>query len=104
MELIVAHMLGDYFFQNTYIASNKTKSSIVCLLHSVIYTVCVVLICQWFDWRLFIILGTHFLMDRFRIAKYWRRFFSKDEDAPWIITADNSIHLLILWLLSLIQM
>jgi hypothetical protein len=94
-------MMGDYFFQNTYMAINKTKNSLICLLHSFIYTLCVMFICQWFDWRLLIVLATHFLMDRFRLAKYWRKFFSKDEDFPWVITADNSIHLLILWLLSL---
>jgi hypothetical protein len=49
MNLLVAHMMGDYFFQNTYMAINKTKNSLVCLLHSIIYTLCVIIICQWLD-------------------------------------------------------
>lgn len=100
MNLIVGHMMGDYFFQNTWMALNKTKSSFVCAVHCLLYTLPIGIICGWYDWRLLVIFITHFIMDRFRLAKYWRRFFSKDEDFPWIITADNSIHLLILLLLS----
>jgi hypothetical protein len=102
MNLLVAHMIGDYFFQNNWMALNKTKNSLICGLHCLLYTLSISIICQWFDWRLFIVFFTHFIMDRFRLATYWRKFYSKDEQIPWIITSDNSIHLLILWLLSLI--
>ena len=100
MEMLVAHMFGDYFFQNEYIALNKTKNTLVCLLHCAIYTTCVAIICQWFDYRLIIVFLSHFIMDRFRLAKYWTRLISKNEDLPWVILSDNSVHLLVLLLLK----
>lgn len=99
MNLIVGHMIGDYLLQNTWMALNKTKNSLICVVHCFLYTLSIAVICQWFDWRLLVIFITHFVMDRFRLAKYWRKVYSHDEDFPWIITADNSIHLLVLLLL-----
>lgn len=99
MNLIVGHMIGDYFLQNTWMALNKTKNSYICALHCLLYTLSIAIVCHWFDWRLIAIFITYFIMDRFRLAKYWRKFYSGDEDFPWIITADNSIHLLVLLLL-----
>lgn len=37
-SLIIGHLIGDYIFQNDYIAINKTKNSFVCLLYCVLYT------------------------------------------------------------------
>lgn len=99
MNILVAHMIGDYFLQNTWMAANKTKQWTPCLVHCLLYTLSVMVICQWLDWRLLIIFITHLLMDHYRLAAYWRKWFSGDQEFPWIITADNAIHLLILWLL-----
>jgi len=98
--IIVAHMIGDYFIQNSWMAANKTKSWLPCFVHCFLYTLAVLLVCRWFDYRLIIVFVTHYAMDRWRLAAIWRRWFSGDQELPWVITADNSIHLLILLILS----
>jgi hypothetical protein len=99
MELLVAHMMGDYFIQNTWMATNKAKHWFPCLIHCFLYALSVMAICRWCDWRLAVVFLTHYFMDRYRLASYWRKWFSGDQELPWIITADNTVHLLILWLL-----
>lgn len=103
MDLLVAHMVGDFLFQNRWMAINKTNNVLVAFIHASIYALSVMLICGWADWKFYIVLISHFIIDHFRIAKYWRRFFSRDEEFSWMITADQSMHLLILWALSLIK-
>jgi len=100
VNLLVAHMMGDYFLQNNWMAMNKTSKSYICAIHCLLYTLSVAVICQWLDWRLVVVFVSHFIMDRFRLAVYWRRFFSGDDYTPWVITADNSIHLLVLLFLN----
>ena len=103
MNLIVGHMIGDYLFQNSWMALKKTSKTFPCVIHCTIYTLCILITSGWLDWRLLIVFGTHFIMDRFRLAKYWRRFMGdKKEELPYIILSDNTIHLLTLWVLSLI--
>jgi hypothetical protein len=102
MNLLIAHLVGDYLFQNRWMALNKHKNSWVCVFHSTIYTWSIMVICGWWDWRAFVIALTHYLIDKFRIGAKWRQFFSRDTELPWTILSDNTMHLLILWGLSLI--
>jgi hypothetical protein len=102
MQYLVAHMLGDYLFQNRWMALNKQKNKFICLLHSCIYGLSVAVICGWWDWKAVVIVVSHFLIDYFKVGKLWRQFYSRDAELPWMITADNAIHLLILYVLSLI--
>jgi len=99
--IIAAHMIGDFFLQNNWMASKKQDEWFPCLIHCYLYTLSVMLICQWFDWRLILIFITHLIMDRYRLATKWRIFYSGDKELPWVITADNSIHILILYILTL---
>lgn len=94
MNILVAHMTGDYFLQNNWLATNKTSESYICAIHCFLYTLSVSVICQWFDWRLIVVFISHFILDRFRLSA------SGDDCLPWVITADNSIRLLILLLLN----
>ncbi len=100
MVIVVAHMVGDYLLQNDWMARGKRINLLPCLVHVALYTASVALICRWFDWRLLVVAGTHFVMDHWGLATYWRRWFSHDQELPWIITADNAVHLLILYLLG----
>lgn len=102
MNLLIAHLVGDYMFQNRWMALNKHKESWICNLHSIIYALSVTIICGWYDWRYLVIWLSHFFIDYFRIGAKWRQFFSKDTELPWTILSDNIMHLLILWGLSLI--
>lgn len=68
-DQIVAHLVGDYILQSHWMAQNKTKSSWAALVHAVTYTLPFLLITQSVL-ALAIICGTHFLIDRFRLARY----------------------------------
>ena len=103
MNLLIAHLVGDYLFQNRWMALNKHKNAWVCALHSAIYALSVVFICGWFDWRGVILALTHYCIDYLCVGARWRQFYSHDTETPWIILSDNTMHLLILWVLSLIE-
>jgi hypothetical protein len=100
MELLVAHLVGDYLFQNRWMALNKYKNAWICFLHSFIYALSVAVLLGWWDVRFLLVLFSHDLIDYFRIGAKWRQFFSRDTELPWTILSDNTIHLLILWVLS----
>lgn len=102
------HLLGDYIFQNDWMAQNKTKNSYVALLHATIYSLPFLLVC--YSWWWLLIWITHFLIDRFRLSVYWIKFvnwnwgstnFGYKEQTPpfmsiWLmIIIDNIFHLLI---------
>ena len=42
--MIMGHFIGDYFLQNNWMALNKKKNPMICMIHCVIYTL-TVLIC-----------------------------------------------------------
>ena len=101
MLQLIAHLIGDYCLQNQWMADNKTKAWFPAVVHVTIYTlVCFVLLTH--SWAaLAVIGGTHLLIDRFRLAGYWCRFYGVGA-APhvppflsvWLlIIVDNTIHL-----------
>ena len=102
MNILIAHLVGDYLFQNRWMALNKHKNPLICFFHAAIYTLSVMVICGWADWKWYVVLISHFAIDYFRIGAKWRQFFSKDTELPWTILSDNTMHLLILWGLILI--
>lgn len=102
MNLLIAHLVGDYLFQNRWIALNKHKNYWICILHSLINAVSVWIICGFYGWKLGLIFLSHYYIDYFRIGAKWRQFYSHDTELPWTILSDNTMHLLILWGLSLI--
>jgi len=113
-DQIVAHLVGDYLLQSDTMALRKRTSSLWCLIHCACYTVPFLAVTQS-PHALMIILDTHFLMDRWGLARYlvWLRNWigsnqswancSKtgfpDDRPTWLtvwllIIADNTIHLL----------
>jgi hypothetical protein len=64
-----AHMVGDYILQSHYMATNKTKSSRVALYHAATYAVPFLLLRPSFL-ALVIIIGSHFVIDRYRLARH----------------------------------
>lgn len=68
-DQILAHAVGDYIIQSDWMADNKTRRSLAAGVHAITYTLPFLLLTQ--DWRaLAIIAGTHFLIDRFRLARW----------------------------------
>lgn len=109
-DQIVAHLVGDYILQSHWMATEKTKRSLAAAIHAVTYTLPFLLITQSAA-ALAVICSTHFLIDRFRLA----RFVVWLKNGPWLpqtatgyqadvpawlsvwllIWADNTLHILI---------
>lgn len=109
-DQFVAHAIGDYILQSHWMATQKTKNSVAAGVHAVTYTLPFLLITQ--SWQaLLLIMGTHFLIDRFRLARFvvwfkngpWHPLTAtgyQDDVPPWLsvwllIAADNIIHVVI---------
>jgi len=69
MEQIIAHMFGDYILQSDWMAINKSKKTWPCVVHVVLYTACFLFITTSVK-ALVIIAITHFVIDRFGLARY----------------------------------
>lgn len=108
---LLAHLIGDYVLQSEWMALNKTKRSWPAVVHVFFYTIPFCFISTNFE-ELILISGTHFLIDRFSIAKYvanirdyicpiklW--FVKKEDNKPvwlefWLtVIIDNTMHLVI---------
>lgn len=73
MEQLILHLFGDYVTQSDWMAQNKTKQSVPAAAHALVYSLPFLLIVNrahspWMAWL--VILSTHFLIDRFRLARY----------------------------------
>lgn len=71
---ILFHLIGDYLLQNDWIAKNKGRMTntgfLACLIHVVLYTLPFAIYYQSLRATLIICLS-HFLIDKFALAKYW---------------------------------
>jgi hypothetical protein len=82
MEQLLVHLLGDYILQNDYLAINKSKKSLVCLIHVLIYTSCFLLLTV--SWKALLVIGiTHFLVDRFH-TPLKRFIWLRGHLNPWL--------------------
>lgn len=105
---LLFHLIGDYLFQNDWMANEKTRDSKVAVLHAVTYSALFLFIVSPLLWLIIFI--THFLIDRFRLATYWIKLvnwnwkstnFGYANDKPkwmsvWLmIIVDNIFHILI---------
>lgn len=112
-DQILAHLVGDYILQSHWMAQEKTKRSFAAAVHAVTYTLPFLFLIKS-PAALAFIVGTHFIIDRFRLARYvvWAKngyFFTNgatvsvtgyhDDVPPWLsvwllIIADNILHLI----------
>lgn len=116
MEQLLLHLIGDYVTQTDWMAREKTQQNRAAALHAFVYGLPFLLLTQS-GWALFVIVYTHFLIDRYRLARYvvfaknwltdrslrWEDCnttgYHKDTP-PWLafwllIIADNTMHLCI---------
>lgn len=69
MEQLILHLIGDYVTQSDWMANGKTSKYGPALAHATVYSLPFVLLTH--SWlALFVIWSTHFVIDRFRLAKY----------------------------------
>lgn len=87
---MVAHAIGDYVLQSDWMANEKTKRSLAALCHVITYAIPFL----WFrpSWlALTVIVGTHFVIDRWRLARFV--VFAKNYLAPisqWSMWGNSS--------------
>ena len=122
MTQLLCHLWGDYILQSDWMATNKVKSYFAAAIHTLLYSLPFLLLRPSLGaWCL--IAGTHFFIDRFRLARYivwaknwmgpwganllWRNcsktgYLDSDRLGPpawlafWLlIIADNTLHLTI---------
>jgi hypothetical protein len=79
-DMIVAHLVGDYILQSDWMATEKTKRSLAAFAHVLAYAIPFLFFRPSVAAMLFII-GTHFVIDRWRLARYvvWAKNFL----GPW---------------------
>lgn len=113
---IVAHLVGDYILQSDWMVREKDKNSLAALVHVLFYTLPFLLITHN-PVTLAIIAGSHFVIDRWRLARYvvWLKNRPWPGSRPWsecvktgfppdvpiwlaawlLILVDNILHILI---------
>ncbi len=116
---LLCHLLGDYVLQSSWMANNKIKRLLPAVVHSVVYFLPFFFILQPSLAASVIMIGTHALIDRYRLARYvayanhflsppseWKKWedcsstgYHKDTPpflAVWLmIIVDNTMHLII---------
>lgn len=70
MLLFILHLVGDFLLQSDWMARNKARSSHAAAAHVLAYTFPFWLILQPTWSALALIAGSHFLIDRFRLARF----------------------------------
>ena len=120
MKQLLAHLFGDYVLQNHWEATQKTERSLPAASHAIKYTAAFLPVTR--NPKALVTIGaTHYILDRYRLAKQVAWFknqvavpaasrYTWDEGKknagypedvpPWLSTwlmilTDNSIHMLI---------
>lgn len=112
---LIAHVVGDYVLQSHWMATEKTKRWFPAVLHAVTYGLPFLIATQSLS-ALAVIVGTHAVIDRYRLARHvvWaknqlapkafrpgRTATGYPDDAPpwlavWLLIAcDNCMHIVI---------
>lgn len=115
-DQLVAHAIGDYVLQSDWMATEKTKRSLAALAHVLTYAI-PFLFLKPSLLALFVIISTHFVIDRWRLARFvcWLKNYPYPDSKPWaecsatgypndrpawlavwlLIIADNVMHVVI---------
>lgn len=82
-DQLIAHAIGDYLLQSDWMAQEKTKRSLAALAHVVTYSMPFVFLGAS-PAALLVIAGTHFVIDRWRLARYvvWAKNWM-GPNKPW---------------------
>jgi Protein of unknown function (DUF3307) len=107
IQAIIGHLVGDFLTQNDWQSANKKKSSFVCGVHCLLWTLSVCAF-SWWHHPLAIIwlFGTHFAIDRTTFIHRFmtwngQKSFATGVLSPWsIVVVDQVFHLLTLWVVD----
>jgi hypothetical protein len=116
---LLCHLFGDYVLQSSWMANNKVKRWLPAIVHACVYFTPFLLVIHPSLAAAAVMVGTHAIIDRFRLAKYlaflsqylappseWRSWAEcrgtgyRKEVPTWLATllmiiVDNTIHLTI---------
>ena len=68
-DQLLAHAVGDYILQSEWMATRKGRDHVAAALHAIVYTVPFLLLTLE-PAALAFIAGTHYVIDRWRLARY----------------------------------
>jgi Protein of unknown function (DUF3307) len=75
---ILGHFVGDYIFQNQWMAIGKSqpgwKGTLACTVHVLLYTLAVALFIGWNPLFLLVVAVPHWIIDRWSLATYILQF------------------------------
>lgn len=105
MEQLLAHLVGDYWFQSHWMATKKVYQWLPAVIHGITYALPFLFLTQN-PIKLLIISGSHILIDRLGVGKYITSLKNWDVNgypvgtpiwlSVWLtIITDNTLHLLI---------
>jgi hypothetical protein len=80
MEQLLLHLIGDYVLQTDWMARTKVRSSLATLCHVLVYSLPFLLLSPSLA-AIMVIAVSHFLIDRFRLARYVA--FAKNKVTGW---------------------
>lgn len=119
-DQFLAHLVGDYLLQSHWMATEKTKRSLAAAVHAITYTLPFLFLTRS-PLALAAICGTHFVIDRYRLARWVVSLKNgylfenqdvpghlvmratatgyRDDVPPWLavwllIIADNTLHII----------
>jgi hypothetical protein len=92
-DQLVAHAIGDYLLQSEWMAREKTKRSLAALVHCAFYILPFLFI-TLNPLTLLVIFGTHFVIDRWHLARYvaWVKNRPWPGSAPWRECTKTGFH------------
>lgn len=108
--LLVGHMVGDWMFQNHWMAVEKNRgpASFALCLHCLIYTGAVVLALAsvgaidgatvWV--AVGVVFLSHWLIDGFQLAVWWGKLIRQTDNPLVKMSVDQTFHLLVLFALG----
>ncbi|MFI4932391.1 MAG: DUF3307 domain-containing protein [Burkholderiales bacterium] len=80
MEQLLLHLIGDYVTQTDWMARTKVTTTFAALIHAIVYSLPFLLLSSSFA-AIFAIALSHFLIDRFRLARLVA--FGKNKLTNW---------------------
>lgn len=108
MVQLLLHLWGDYITQNAWMATTKVKNTlegyIACVIHCLIYTFPFIVFLNLSPLAVSVIFGTHFILDKWRVAKWFIQLKDGATEQPpyiafWLLViTDNIFHITINYL------
>jgi hypothetical protein len=92
-DQLIAHAVGDFLLQSEWMAREKTRRSLAALIHCLTYLLPFLLLTQNL-YALAIIGGTHFIIDRWHLARYvaWAKNRPWPGSSPWSECRETGFH------------